>query len=152
MMGPISSQTKGQRTKDKGQRSKAMDRSFEGLRVWQQSRAFVNSIYDIMEDVRDYGFRDQIQRAAVSIMNNIAEGSESGSDAKYVNFLQISRGSCSEVRSMLYLCFDRKMINQETFDKLKSEATSISNQIFRLIESISRGQRDSDKGQRQTKP
>ena len=126
-----------------------MDRSFEGLRVWQQSRAFVNSIYDIMEEVRDYGFRDQIQRAAVSIMNNIAEGSESGSDAKYVNFLQISRGSCSEVRSMLYLCLDRKMINQETFDKLKSESTSISNQIYRLIESISRGQRDSVKGQRQ---
>ena len=124
-----------------------MDRSFEGLRVWQQSRVFVNSIYDIMKEVRDYGFRDQIQRAAVSIMNNIAEGSESGSDAKYVNFLQISRGSCSEVRSMLYLCLDRKMINQETFDKLKSEAISISNQIYRLIESISQGQRDSDKGQ-----
>ena len=113
-----------------------MDRSFEKLRVWQQSRTFVNSIYDIMEQVRDYGFRDQIQRAAVSIMNNIAEGAESGSDAKYVNFLQISRGSCSEVRSMLYLCFDRKMINQETFDKLKSEAISISNQIYRLIKSI----------------
>jgi len=129
-----------------------MDRSFEGLRVWQQSRAFVNSIYDIMEEVRDYGFRDQIQRAAVSIMNNIAEGSESGSDAKYVNFLQISRGSCSEVRSMLYLCLDRKMINQETFDKLKSEATSISNQIYRLIESISNGQRSKGLGQRQTKP
>ena len=55
-----------------------MDRSFEGLRVWQQSRTFVNSIYDIMEQVKDYGFRDQIQRAAVSIMNNIAEGAESG--------------------------------------------------------------------------
>lgn len=114
-----------------------MDRRFEGLRVWQQSRTFVNSIYDIMEEVRDYGFRDQIQRAAVSIMNNIAEGAESGSDAKYVNFLQISRGSCSEVRSMLYLCFDRGMINQTTFDKLKSEAISISSQLYRLIESMS---------------
>ena len=118
-----------------------MDRSFEGLRVWQQSRTFVNSIYDIMEQVRDYGFRDQIQRAAVSIMNNIAEGAESGSDAKYVNFLQISRGSCSEVRSMLYLCLDRKMIDQVTFDRLKAESISISNQIFRLIESISKSQK-----------
>jgi len=123
-----------------------MDRSFEGLRVWQRSRTFVNSIYDIMEQVRDYGFRDQIQRAAVSIMNNIAEGAESGSDAKYVNFLQISRGSCSEVRSMLYLCLDRKMIDKEQFDDLRSEAISIANQIYRLIESISQGQRDSDKG------
>lgn len=113
-----------------------MDRSFENLRVWQQSRTFVNNVYDIMEPIKDYGFRDQIQRAAVSIMNNIAEGAESGSDAKYINFLQISRGSCSEVRSMLYLCLDRKMIDQATFDRLKGEAISISNQTFRLIQSI----------------
>ena len=116
-----------------------MDRSFEGLRVWQQSRTFVNDIYDIMEEVKDYGFRDQIQRAAVSIMNNIAEGTESGSDAKFVNFLQISRGSCSEVRSMLYLCVDHHMIDQETFEHLKAEAVSISNQLYRLIESIAKG-------------
>ena len=113
-----------------------MERNFEELRVWQQARAFVNSVYDVMEEVKDYGFRDQIQRAAVSIMNNIAEGVESGSDAKYVNFLQISRGSCSEVRSMLYLCVDRQMINQDQFSDLKSEALSISNQLYRLIESI----------------
>lgn len=73
-------------------------------------------------------------------MNNIAEGSESGSDAKYMNFLQISRGSCSEVRSMLDLCLDRKMIDQSTFDHLKAEAISISNQIYRLHESIAKSQ------------
>ena len=99
-----------------------------------------------MESVRDYGFRDQMQRAAVSIMNNIAEGSESGSDAKYVYFLQISRGSCSEVRSMLYLCLDRKIIDQLTFDNLKTEAISISNQIYRLIESITKVNQSKDKG------
>ena len=121
-----------------------MARNFETLRVWQQSRNFVNAIYDIMESVHDYGFRDQIQRAAVSIMNNIAEGSESGSDARYVYFLQISRGSCSEVRSMLYLCLDRKIINQSTFDRLKTEAISISNQIYRLIESIAKTKQSLD--------
>jgi four helix bundle protein len=123
-----------------------MDRGFENLRVWQQSRIFVNSIYDIMEEIKDYGFRDQIQRAAVSIMNNIAEGAESGSDAKYVNFLQISRGSCSEVRSMLYLCLDRKIIDQSTFDHLKTEAVSISNQIYRLIESITKANQSKENG------
>ena len=123
-----------------------MARNFETLRVWQQSRNFVNAIYDIMESVRDYGFRDQIQRAAVSIMNNIAEGSESGSDAKYVYFLQISRGSCSEVRSMLYLCLDRKIIDQLTFDHLKTEAISISNQIYRLIESITKANQSKENG------
>lgn len=123
-----------------------MARNFETLRVWQQSRSFVNAIYDIMESVRDYGFRDQMQRAAVSIMNNIAEGSESGSDGKYVYFLQISRGSCSEVRSMLYLCLDRKIIDQSTFDHLKTEAVSISNQIYRLIESITKANQSKENG------
>lgn len=117
---------------------KIMDRSFEGLRVWQQARTFVNSIYDVMDQVKDYGFRDQIQRAAVSIMNNIAEGAESGSDAKFINYLQISRGSCSEVRSMLYLCYDRKIIDQDTFNHLKDEAVSISSQLYRLIEYLSK--------------
>lgn len=115
-----------------------MDRNFESLRVWQASRAFVNDIYDIMLDNKDWGFRDQIQRAAVSIMNNIAEGSESGSDPKFTNFLQISRGSCSEVRSMLYLCLDRHFCTQEQFDKLKSDSISISNQIYKLIEAINK--------------
>lgn len=61
------------------------EHNFESLRVWQASRALVNAVYDIMENNKDWGFRDQIQRAAVSIMNNIAEGFESGSDAKFVN-------------------------------------------------------------------
>ncbi|MBO4611899.1 MAG: four helix bundle protein [Bacteroidaceae bacterium] len=56
-------------------------REFESLRVWQNARVFVNAIYDLMADNKDWSFRDQIQRAAVSIMNNIAEGYESGSDA-----------------------------------------------------------------------
>ena len=70
------------------------ERNFESLRIWQEARVFVNDVYGMMENCRDYGFRDQIQRAAVSIMNNIAEGNESGSDAKYVNFLNIAKGSC----------------------------------------------------------
>ena len=56
-----------------------------------------------MANNKDWGFRDQIQRAAVSIMNNIAEGYESGSDAKYANFLNIAKGSCSEVRNS-FIC------------------------------------------------
>ena len=108
--------------------------SFEGLRVWQNARDLVNSIYDLMEDNKNYGFRDQIQRAAVSIMNNIAEGYESGTDAKYANFLHIAKGSCSEVRSMLYVCLDRKYCTQEQFDTLKSQAVLISSQLYKLLE------------------
>jgi len=90
-----------------------------------------------MANNRDYGFKDQIQRAAVSIMNNIAEGSESGSDAKFINFLNIAKGSCSEVRSMLYLCLDRNFCTQQQFDDLKAQAISISNQLYKFIEAIS---------------
>ena len=87
-----------------------------------------------MANNKDWGFRDQIQRAAVSIMNNIAEGYESGSDAKYANFLNIAKGSCSEVRNMLYLCKDRHFCTEEQFIDLKSQAILISSQLYKLIE------------------
>ena len=110
------------------------ERNFESLRVWQNARIFVNAVYDMMADNKDWGFRDQIQRASVSIMNNIAEGFESGSDAKYVNFLNIAKGSCSEVRNMLYLCKDRHFCTEEQFIDLKSQAIQISSQLYKLIE------------------
>lgn len=110
------------------------EHNFESLRVWQASRALVNAVYDIMENNKDWGFRDQIQRAAVSIMNNIAEGFESGSDAKFVNFLNIAKGSCSEVRSMLYLCKDRNFCTSDQFEDLKQQAISINNQLYKFIQ------------------
>ena len=110
-----------------------MERNFESLRIWQESRAFVNDIYNIMQDCKDFGFRDQIQRAAVSIMNNIAEGNESGSDAKYVNFLNIAKGSCSEVRSMLYLCEDFCFCTADQHKKLHDKAQSIASGLRNLI-------------------
>ena len=97
-------------------------------------RACLDAIYELMANNKDWGFRDQIQRAAVSIMNNIAEGYESGSDAKYANFLNIAKGSCSEVRNMLYLCKDRHFCTEEQFIDLKSQAILISSQLYKLIE------------------
>ncbi len=113
-----------------------MERSFESLNVWQDARKLVNDVYDIMETCHDYGFKDQIQRAAVSIMNNIAEGQESGSDAKFINFLNISKGSCSEVRSMLYLCEDRNYCSKEQAENLKSQAISISKKLYTFIQKL----------------
>lgn len=92
----------------------------------------------MMENCRDYGFKDQIQRAAVSIMNNIAEGMESGSDAKFINFLSISRGSCGEVRSMLYLCEDLGFCSKEVRESLQSQVRKITSGIVRLSESLSK--------------
>lgn len=117
------------------------EHNFESLRVWQASRVFVNAIYEMMADNKDWGFRDQIQRAAVSIMNNIAEGFESGSDAKFINFLNISKGSCSEVRSMLYLCKDQHFCTPEKFEELRQQAISINNQLYKFIQYLNNKQK-----------
>ena len=101
----------------------------------------MNAIYDLMEDNKDWGFRDQIQRAAVSIMNNIAEGNESGSDAKYINFLYIAKGSCSEVRSMLYLCEDFGFCTPDKHKELHDKAQSISSGLKKLITYIDNNKR-----------
>ena len=109
-------------------------RNFEELRVWQDARILVKDIYKLMSDCKDYGFKDQIQRAAVSIMNNIAEGSESGSDPLFIRYLKISKASCGEVRSMLYLCQDLKYNSQDSVIILKDKALSLSSSIQKLIE------------------
>ena len=124
--------------KTKRQRDKKMERSFENLFIWQESRVLIRSIYKMMETCRDFGFKDQIQRAAVSIMNNIAEGFESGSDAKYMNFLNISRGSCGEVRSMLYLCEDLGFCTKDERELLQTQLRKITAGIVKLSDSISK--------------
>lgn len=109
------------------------ERNFESLRIWQEARIFVNDIYDMMQNCKDFGFRDQIQRASVSIMNNIAEGNESGSDAKYVILLNIAKGSCLEVRSMLYLCEDFDFCTPDKHKELHEKAQSIAIGLRNLI-------------------
>ena len=118
-----------------------MKRTIENLYIWQESRSVVNDIYTLMKDCRDFGFKDQIQRASISIMNNIAEGTESGSDAKYINFLNISRGSCSEVHSMLYLCEDFKICSQEERIKIQKKIKLLSVGIVNLINYISKNKK-----------
>ena len=103
-----------------------MERSIENLFIWKESRIVVNDIYNIMKDCKDYSFKDQIQRAAISIMNNIAEGADSGSDAKFVSFLKIARGSCSEVRSMLYLCEDFKYCSNKERIEIQNRIKTIT--------------------------
>ena len=105
-------------------------------------RSFVNEIYELMSNCNDYSFRDQLQRASISIMNNIAEGSESGSDKAYIRYLNVSRGSCSEVKSMLYLCEDMKFCTPEKRKELQSKLLIISGQIYKLIEFLKNNQKN----------
>jgi len=113
-----------------------MDRTIENLFIWQEARSAVKNIYKLMDKIHDYGFKDQIQRAAVSIMNNIAEGAESGSDAKFTNFLNIAKGSCSEVKSMLYLCEDLGYCTEEERIEEQRRIKKISAGIGKLIDTL----------------
>ncbi len=113
-------------------------RNFEELRVWQDARVLVNDIYKTMSNCKDFGFKDQLQRAAVSIMNNIAEGSESGSDSLFIRYLKISKASCGEVRSMLFLCEDLQYCSVEASIILRNKTILISSSIQKLIEYLNK--------------
>lgn len=99
---------------------------FEDLRIWQQARIVANEVYDALAECRDYGFRDQIQRAAVSSMNNIAEGFERRTSKDFGHFLDIAKASSGEVRSMLYLAEDRKYLSAEFATTMRSKARNLS--------------------------
>jgi four helix bundle protein len=103
----------------------------------------VNDIYKMTAACKDYGFKDQIQRAAVSIMNNIAEGSESGSDSLFIRYLKISKASSGEVRSMLYLCEDLEYCSLETANTLKNKSIAISSSIQKLIDYLNKSDNNS---------
>lgn len=111
---------------------------FEDLRIWQDARIQANAIYDSFGDdsvsARDFGFRNQIQRCGVSVMNNIAEGFERKTDADFARFLDIAKGSNGEVRSMLYLAEDRRYLPIETAVTMRKFSENLS----RAIESLSR--------------
>jgi len=109
---------------------------FEDLRIWQQARVQANAVYDAMEPLRDFGFRDQIQRAAVSVMNNIAEGFERRTDADFARFLDNAKGSNGEVRSMLYLAEDRRFLSASDASLLRQASAEMSCGIENLAQHL----------------
>jgi four helix bundle protein len=109
---------------------------FEDIIAWQKGQDFAVEIYSAFRDLRDFGFKDQICRAVVSISNNIAEGFDRSSDADFSRFLYISIGSGSEVRSMLYLAVRLNYISEEQKTKLLNEADEIAKITRGLIKSI----------------
>lgn len=113
--------------------------SFEDLFVWQKARELVNLIYNYTRKSdfsRDYGLSDQIRRAAVSVMSNIAEGFERGSKEETIYFLYIAKGSCGEVRAQLYTAFDQKYITNEELKRGIELAKYISSLISNFISSL----------------
>ena len=110
---------------------------FEDLDVWQNARKLTNRIYKHTRQdpfAKDFGLRDQIQRAAVSVMSNIAEGFESRTQSVFVDYLGHARGSAGEVRAQLYVALDQGYISESEFESSHQLIETISRQLFRLIE------------------
>lgn len=96
-------------------------RRFEDVKAWQEARALTREVYAACrrgELTRDFGLRDQLQRAAVSVMSNIAEGFGRRSDGQFAHFLDIARGSATEVQSLLYVALDAGYLDERTFGDL----------------------------------
>ena len=112
---------------------------FEELEAWQIARELANQVYEITKQesvCRDFGFVDQIRRAAISIMNNIAEGFERGSNKDFVRFLFIARGSAGEVRSLLYLGLDQGYLTNSEFSECRDLCIRSGQIIWALIKGL----------------
>jgi len=118
---------------------KKIIRSFEDLIVWQKAIEFVKQVYIISNQGdlrRDFGLRDQMRRAAVSIPTNIAEGFERASRKEYLLFLNIAKGSAGETRSLFRVALEVGYFNEETHNQLREGAMTISRYLFNQIRSI----------------
>jgi four helix bundle protein len=109
---------------------------FEDIIAWKKAGELTISIYSSFSTCRDFGFRDQIQRAAISIMNNIAEGFERKTNNDFKHFLFISKGSCGEVRSMLYVAKKLKYIDNIQYKNINTLSTEISKMLSGLIKTL----------------
>ena len=109
---------------------------FEDLEVWRLARCLTASIYRLTADgvfARDFGLRDQIRRAAVSIVSNIAEGFERNSNVQFLSFLNMANGSAGEVRAQLYIALDCGYINSEQFQEQYVAVVNIGKKIVALM-------------------
>ena len=114
---------------------------FEDLHVWQEARELVREVYKVTKQrsfFRDFSLRDQITRAAISSMSNIAEGFERGSLKEFIQFLSVAKGSNGEVRSQLYVALDQEYLDQKIFDKLRASALALSRRLAKFISYLQR--------------
>ena len=109
---------------------------FEDIVVWQKSKNLATIIYKLFKTNSDYSFRDQIQRAVISISNNIAEGFERKSNKELTKFLFIAKGSCAELRSMMYIAKELGYVNEKNTNEILENCEEISRMISGFIKSI----------------
>lgn len=113
-----------------------MIKTFEDVIGWRKSRELSSFVYKSFKNCRDYSFRDQIQRAVLSIMNNIAEGFERRTNKELSYFLYIAKGSCGEVRSMAHMACDLGYINDGQKIDIIDKCEEISRILSGFIKSV----------------
>jgi four helix bundle protein len=109
---------------------------FEDLDVWKRAARLSAELYRGLSELRDFGFRDQITRAGLSIPSNIAEGHERGTSKELANFLNYAKGSAGELRTQIYIGMDIGYIHPETGTRWLREAEEISRMLHSLIRTV----------------
>ncbi len=121
---------------------------FEDLIAWQKARGLTRAIYEVTRNgnfAKDYGLSRQIQRAAVSVMSNIAEGFERGARGEFHQSLSTAKASCAEVRSQLYVALDAGYLDEASFDALIQQAEEVARIVGGLRSSVHRQKADGGK-------
>jgi four helix bundle protein len=116
-------------------------KTFEDIEPWQISRQLTKSIYNVTSQgsfARDFGLKDQIRKASVSIMSNIAEGFERNGTREFIQFLATAKGSAGEVRAQLYVALDQGYVDRSVFDDLSSSIIQISKMLSGLMSYLNR--------------
>ena len=109
---------------------------FEDIIAWQKAKELAVLVYSLFKNNKDFGFKDQIQRAVISISNNIAEGFERRGDTELKRFLFIAKGSCGEVRSMSYIAEELKYATMSDCIKIRQESVTISKILSAFIKKL----------------
>ena len=120
---------------------------FQELKVWQRAKDLAVFLYKLTGQgafAKDYGLRDQIRRAAVSIPSNIAEGDELGTDRQAIKFFYIAKGSSAELLTQAIIANEIGYLRTQNFDHVKKECRAVSGMLTRLIQARSRGDKKKD--------
>jgi four helix bundle protein len=116
---------------------------FEDIEAWKKARVLTSEVYEVTgrgEFARDFGLRDQLRRAAVSVLSNIAEGFEREGNNEFCQFLSVAKGSCGEARAQLYVALDQRYITHDQFERLTTQAAEVSRIISGLTKYLRQSQ------------
>jgi four helix bundle protein len=128
---------------------------FEDLTSWQKARELNRLVYDVTRNpafAKDFGLRDQIRRASVSVMSNIAEGFERSGDREFIQFLSHAKGSCGEVRCQLYAALDENYLTEPEFRELYGRSVEVSRLISGFMRYLNRSELQGSKFKQMSAP